>query len=117
MPSAPNAKILVEVSDVWFNNGNPGMRLIEKHMQNTLKIFDKDTIEFSAGGLDDPDDRTKKAYHFNTNHVTIKQFIDAVVDFETLTRPKYCPGFLVFYRNFEGIFLRSDGSYDISWER
>lgn len=123
--AGPQGELLdIKVSDVWILNRNPnalGMRVIEKELLNTLKIFDKDTIEFASAftDSDDEDEPIKKVYQFNTNHVTIKQFIDAIVDFEKIARPKSLHLWEgnYFYNHvfYEGIYLNEEGAYCISW--
>lgn len=114
IPIGPNAKLLdIKAHDICFifNNGE-STRTIDKELLNTLKILDKDTIEFKSY----QDDETRKVYHFPTNHVTIQQFVDAVLDFEKVSRPKYSPGiFDPDHRFYEGAGLNEDGTYSISW--
>lgn len=92
------------------------MRPIEKELQKTLKIFGADTIEFTDGDKENP---TKKVYKFNTNHVTVQMFIDAIVDFEKIARPKtlHRHSGLHFFNHvfYEGVHLVNDGTYFISW--
>lgn len=93
-----------------------GLRPIAKELQKTLRIFDKDTIEFTD---DDEVNPTRKVYEFNTNHVTVKQFVDAVVDFEKIVRPKTVNEYsgLHFFNHvfYEGIHLQDNGAYWINW--
>lgn len=113
MPPGPDTKLLdIKATNIWLNSddGVPGLRRIEKHLLNTLKIWDKDTIEFKQG-------ETRKVHRFPTNHVTIKQFIDAVIDFEKIYRPKDYPGYFNWDHNcYEGIYeCREGGVYSIIW--
>lgn len=79
--------------------------------QNTLVIYDKDSIEFEGR------EGFKKSYHFPSNRVTIKQFIDAIVDFEKLDRLKYewFGGIDRHHIIYEVIHPTKDGAYSISW--
>ncbi len=81
--------------------------------QNTLIIYDKDSIEFKGRkGL-------KKTYHFPSNRVSMKQFIDAIVDFEKFDRPTYqwSGGIDCHHIFYEGCSNdgAEDGAYFISW--
>lgn len=111
LPIGPNAKLLdITAHDISFVDGEG--RIIDKELMNTLKILDKDTIEFKSY----LSDKTRKVYHFPTNHVTIQQFVDAVLDFEKISRSKYHPGFFdPDHRFYEGAGLNEDGTYSIGW--
>lgn len=94
----------------WDNELEDHIEYSEEQ-QNTLVIYDKDTIEFEVR------DGSKKTYRFPSNRVTIKQFVDAIVDFEKFQRPKYewFGGIDCHHIFYEGLFPTKDGAYSISW--
>lgn len=79
---------------------------------NTLVVYDKKTIEF----MDELSD-ARKSYDFPTNRVTVRQLVDAIVDFEKISRPKYkwSGGIDCHHIFYEGIYLTEDGAYSIHW--
>lgn len=79
---------------------------------NTLVIYHKDTIEFGYRG---ESGETRKTYRFSSNKVTIKEFVDAIIDFEKITRPSN-GGIDRHHIFFEGIEqMEKDGPYHIIW--
>lgn len=82
-----------------------------EEQQNTLVIYHKYNIEFREG------DHSRKTYHFPTNRVTIRQFVDAIVDFEKISRPKYkwLGGIDFHHVIYKGIHQYPGGAYGISW--
>lgn len=67
-----NAKLLdIKVTEIdrWCATTEDYINYSQEQL-NTLIIYDKDQIEFKDK------DHTKKTYHFPTNRVTIKQFVD-----------------------------------------
>lgn len=90
-----------------------GMKVFTEEELNTLIIHHEDTIEFGYSSYDADDFR--KTYHFPSSNVTIKQFIDAVVDFEKITR-SMGNGIDRHHTFFEGIEPMGDnGPYQICW--
>lgn len=81
---------------------------------NNLVIYEKDEIEFRFKHFEDRSRNASKKYYFPSNKVTIKQFVDAIIDFEKLTRPMnlWCGGIDCHHIFYEGI-SGQNGSYII----
>lgn len=78
---------------------------------NTLVIYKGSKICFKNGDV-------KKSYEFKSDKVTIKEFVDAIVDFEKLSRQqsKWFGGVDCHHTFFEGIeSTEEDGVYEINW--
>lgn len=76
----------------------------------TLVIYDYDSIEFGYHG---ESGWTKQTYKFSSNKVTIKEFVDAIIAFEKLTRPMSGDRSHVFYEGIEP--MGDNGPFIINW--
>lgn len=108
-----NAKLVdIKVCDIcrWDDTLEDLIAYSEEQLNN-LVIFDKNTIEFKD------EDHSRKTYHFPTNRVTIRQFVDAIVDFEKISRPKseWFGGIDCHHIFYEGIYPDANGTYSIFW--
>lgn len=79
---------------------------------NTLIIYDKENIQFQClNGI-------KKYYNFPNKKATIKEFVDAIIDFEKISRPAgdWFGGIDCHHIFYEGIFpIEENDTYMIHW--
>lgn len=78
---------------------------------NTLIIYEGEKIEFKHNN-------TRKVYHFSNKKATIKQFVDAIVDFEKIARTSgdWFGGIDCHHIFYEGIDPAGEnGVYHITW--
>lgn len=110
----PTAKLLdIKAYHIarWNNELEEHIEYSEEQL-NTLVLYNKKKIEFI-----DSLSNTRKTYKFPTDRVTIRQLVDAIVDFEKISRPKYkwSGGIDCHHIFYEGIHLTEDGAYSIYW--
>lgn len=109
--------VLVDITVDEINSRNYGddddeLKIFTDEELNTVVIYDKDAIEFGYSG---ESGETRKTYRFSSNKVTIKEFVDAIVAFEKITRP--LDGRIdqhhIFYEGIEQ--MKENGPFYINW--
>lgn len=95
----------------WNNELQEHIEYTEEQL-NTLIIYGKKSIVFK-----DSSAKSEKKYHFPTSRVTIRQFVDAIVDFEKFSRPKYewFGGIDCHHIFYEMLYPNDDGTHSIFW--
>lgn len=102
-----------EINSRNYDDDEDELKIFTDEELNTVVIYDKDVIEF--GHRVESGDETRKTYRFSSNKVTIKEFVDAIVAFEKITRPLNgrIDTHHIFYEGIEQ--MKENGPFYINW--
>lgn len=102
--------ITVDEIHTYNHYGDDERKVFTEEELNTVVIYGEDSITFGCES-----GQTNKTYRFSSNKVTIKEFVDAIIDFEKITRP--LNGVIdchhIFYEGMEQ--MEENGPYFIHW--
>lgn len=76
----------ITVDGIYLICDDDNHRLLSDEEANTIVVFKKCSIQFGYRTYS-KDMEIKKTYQFPSKTVTIKNFVEAIIDFEKLVRP------------------------------
>ncbi|KAG4065976.1 hypothetical protein HA402_006694 [Bradysia odoriphaga] len=112
LQAASDAQLVdIQVDKIYRFDDNDEIIEYTEEEKNTLVVFNEESIVFQGP------DNFKKEYKFPTKRVTMKQFVEAIVDFEKQDRVKseWFGGIDCHHIFYEGLHPTADGAYIIFW--